>query len=117
MKYFLLQNQELIDLITKSSNQYPKIKAQTSDELQPSEIYENSTVVFDAMCYQNKPEILICFLQEVVKVFLIFTIYLKADFTCQKKQFVKNLILFFSFKQNLKNIILLFHVIVGLDTN
>ena len=84
MKYVLLQNQVIIDLITKSLNQNPKIKAQTPDELQPSEIYENSTVVFDAKCYQNKPEILVCFLQEVFTVFLIFTIYLKADFTCQK---------------------------------
>ena len=32
---------------TKSLNKYPNIKAQTSDENQPLEIYENSTVVFD----------------------------------------------------------------------
>ena len=34
---------------TKSLNQYPNIEAQPSDEIQPLESYENSTVVFDNM--------------------------------------------------------------------
>ena len=38
-----------IFLITKSLNQYPDIKAQTSDENEPLENYENSTAVFDDM--------------------------------------------------------------------
>ena len=49
MNHILFQKQEPIFIITKSSNQYPKIKAQASDELQPLEPYENSTVVFDDM--------------------------------------------------------------------
>ena len=49
MNYILQQKQEPIFLITKSLNQYPKIKAQTSDEIHPLEHYENSTVVFDDM--------------------------------------------------------------------
>ena len=49
MNYILLQKQEPIFIITKSLYQYPNIKAQTSDEIQPLENYENSTVVFDDM--------------------------------------------------------------------
>ena len=49
MNHILLRKQEPIFIITKSLNQYPKIRAQTSDEIQPLEIFENSTVVFDDM--------------------------------------------------------------------
>ena len=45
--HFLLQKQEPFFIITKSLNQYPNIKAQTSYEIQPLNQYENSTVVFD----------------------------------------------------------------------
>ena len=46
---FLVQKQEPFFIIAKSANQYPNNKAQTSDEIQPLEIYGNSTVVFDDM--------------------------------------------------------------------
>ena len=49
MNYVLNQKQEPIFINTKSLNQYPNIKAQTSDQIQPSEIHENSIVVFDDM--------------------------------------------------------------------
>ena len=49
MNYILLQKQETIYIISKSLNQYPHIKAQTSDGIQPLEIYENSTVGFDML--------------------------------------------------------------------
>ena len=49
MNNILLQKQEPIYIITKSLNQYLKIKAQITDEIQPLEIYENSSVVFDDM--------------------------------------------------------------------
>ena len=49
MNHFLLRKQEPFFIITKSINQYPNIKAQTSDEIQPLEIYENSVAVFDEM--------------------------------------------------------------------
>ena len=49
MNHILLQKQEPIFITTKSVNQYPNIKAQTSDEIQPLNGYENSTVVFDDM--------------------------------------------------------------------
>ena len=35
MKYILLQKQEPLFIITKSLNQYPNIKVQTSDQIQP----------------------------------------------------------------------------------
>ena len=38
-----LKKQKPIFINTKSLNQYPNIKAQTSDEIKPLEIYENST--------------------------------------------------------------------------
>ena len=47
MNHILHQKQEQIFIITKSLNQYPNIKAQTSDEIQPLENDENSTVVFN----------------------------------------------------------------------
>ena len=49
MNHILLQRHEPIFIITKSANQYLNIKAQTSDEIQPLENYENGTVVFDDM--------------------------------------------------------------------
>ena len=47
MNYILFQKQKPICETTEPLNQYPNIEAQTSDEIQPLENYENSTVVFD----------------------------------------------------------------------
>ena len=49
MNHILRQRQESIFIITKSLNQYPNIKAQTSEETQSSENYEDSIVIFDDM--------------------------------------------------------------------
>ena len=49
MNNILLRKQEPIFIITKSLNQYPNTKAQTSDKIQPIENYDNNTVVFDDM--------------------------------------------------------------------
>ena len=60
-----------------------------------------------------------CFLQEVATALLMYTIHLKAIFTCHKIQILINLI-FFLFKQTLKtlsDITLLFYDRVGLDMN
>ena len=54
MNYILLQKQKPIFLITKSLNQNPNIKTQTSDEIQPLENYVNSFVVFDDMLLSNQ---------------------------------------------------------------
>ena len=56
-KYILLPKQDPICLITKILNQYPNNKVQTSDEIQPLEKYENSTIY----CHQNMKAKLICF--------------------------------------------------------
>ena len=49
MNHILRQKQESIFIITKSLNQYPNIKAQTSEDVQTTETYEDSIVVFDDM--------------------------------------------------------------------
>ena len=49
MNHISLQEQEPIFIITKLLTQYPNIKAQTSDKIQPLNEYANSTVVFDDM--------------------------------------------------------------------
>ena len=84
VNYILLQKQEPIVIITKSVNKYPNVKAQTSEEIQPLEKFENSTVVFDDLLLSKQKAIFICFLQAGVKSILIFTIHLKAIFDCQK---------------------------------
>ena len=61
MKNILLQKQEPIYANTKSLNQY-LVEAETSDELQPSERYENSIVVFDDMLLKTQASIIDLFL-------------------------------------------------------
>ena len=63
-KYVLLQKQEPICIITKSVNQSPNIKAQTSDEIQLLEKYENSNVVFDNMMLSKQENNIDLFSQE-----------------------------------------------------
>ena len=58
MNHILHQRQEPIFLFTKSLNQYPNIKAQTSDEIEPLENYENSTVVFGVMLLSKEESII-----------------------------------------------------------
>ena len=47
LNHILHQKQDPLFIITESLNQNPNIKAQTSDEIQQLESYENSIVVFD----------------------------------------------------------------------
>ena len=49
MNHLLLRKQEPLFMFTKSISRYLKNKAQISDELQPLNEHENSTVVFDDM--------------------------------------------------------------------
>ena len=95
MIFFLLQKQKPISIITKSLNQYSFIKAQSSDEIQPLEKYENCTVVFEDMLPSKSKAILICFLQEDVIILLIKTTYFNAIFISQKILAVKLLIQIF----------------------
>ena len=57
----LFQKQETILIITKSKNQYPNVKAQTSDESEPSENYEKSIVLFDDMLLSKQESNIILF--------------------------------------------------------
>ena len=54
VNYIVLRKQEPIFITTKSLNQYPNIKTQTSDEIQPLNDCENSTIVLDGMLLSNQ---------------------------------------------------------------
>ena len=98
-------------------NQYPNIKAQTSDGIQPLNDYENSTVVFDDIILSKQES----------KIDLFFTrgghnnidIYYisQSYFHLPKNTIRNNSNLIILFKQTLRDIILLFHEIAGLDMN
>ena len=117
MKQTLLQEQEPVSIITKSLNQYPNIKAQTSDEVQLLSEYENSNIVFDNMLLSK----------QVSKIDLFFTkgrhnsidIYYISQswFHLSNKTIRKNSNLVFLFEKTLTDLILLFHDIAGLDMN
>ena len=117
MNHILFQKQEPIFIITKSLNQYPNIKAQTSDEIASSENYENSTVVLDDMLLSKQES----------NIDLFFTrgrhnnndIYYISEsyFHLPKNTIRNNSNIIILFKQTLRGIILLFHDIAGLDMN
>ena len=117
MNYILLQKQEPIFTITKSLYQYPNIKAQTSDEIQPLENYENSTVVFDDMLLSKQ--------QSNIDLFFtwgrhnnINTYYIsQSQFHFNKNTIRNNSNIIIIFKRTLRDIILLFHDTAGLDMN
>ena len=117
MNRILFQKQEPIFIITKSLNQYPKIKAQTSDEIQPSEHYENNTVVFDDMLLSKQESNTDLFFtrgrHNNIDIYYISRSY----FHLPKNTIRNNSIINILFKQTLKDIILLFHDIAGLDMN
>ena len=117
MNYILFQKQELIYINTKSLNQYPNIKAQTSDEIQPLENYENSNVVFDDMLLSK----------QTCSIDLFFTkgrhgkidnYYTSQSYFHLPKNKIRNnsnkIILF---EHTLRDITPLFHHMAGLDMN
>ena len=117
MIYIPLQRQKPIHIFTKSLNQYPTIKAQTSDEVQPLEKYENCLAVFDdKLLSKRESNIDLLFGRGHRKNFYIY--YLVQRYfhtpknTIRNYSFVNNL-----YKQSLRDIILLFHDIAGLDMN
>ena len=115
MSHILLQKQEPSFIITNSLSQYPKSKAQTSDEIEPIQNDENSTVVFDIMLLSKQES----------NIDLFFTggrhnnidIYYKSQsyFHLPKKTIRNNSYIIILFKQTLRDIIQLFHDIAGLD--
>ena len=117
MNHILFQKQEPIFIITKSLNQYPKIKAQTSDEIQPLENYENSTVVFDDMLLSKQESNIDLFFtrgrHNNIDIYYISQSY----FHLPKNTIRNNSNIIILFKQTLRDIILLFQDIAGLDMN
>ena len=61
MIQILLRKQNPVSIITKSVNQHPNIKDQTSDETQPLNKYENSTVASDDMLLSKQVSYEDCF--------------------------------------------------------
>ena len=117
MNHILHQNQEPIFIITKSLNQNPQIKAQTSDEIQPLNEYENSVVVFDDMLLSKQESNIDLFFtrgrHKNIDIYYISQSY----FHLPKKTVRNNSNIIILFKQTLRDIILLFHDIAGLDMN
>ena len=117
MNHILFQKQESIFIITKLINQYPNIKAQTSDEIQPLENYENNTVVFDDMLLSKQSSDIDLFFtrgrHHLIDIYYISQSY----FHLPKNTIRNNSNIINLFKQTLRDIILLFHDIAGLDMN
>ena len=117
MNHILLQKQEPIFIITKSINQYPNIKAQTTDEIEPLEFYENGIVVFDDMLLSKQESNIDLFLtrgrHNNIDIYYISQSY----FHLPKNTIRNNSNKIILFKQTLRDIILLFHDIAGLDMN
>ena len=109
MKYFLLQKQKLIYIFTKSLNQYPNIKAQTSVKIQRSEIYENSLDVSDDMLLSKQDNNITPFFtrgrHNNNDIYYISQSY----FHLPQNTLRNNSNIGISFKQTLRDIILLFH--------
>ena len=118
MNHILIQKQQQpIFIITKSLNQYPNTKAETSDEIHPLEHYENSTVVFDNMLL-SKQESNFDLFSTRGRHSYIDNYYIPQSFFHLPKNTIRiNSNIIILFKQTLRDIILLFHDIAGLDTN
>ena len=112
MNRILFQKQEPIFIITRSLNQYPDVKTQASDEIQPLENFENSTVVFDDMLLSKQESNIDLFFtgrrHQNIDIYYIS----QNSFHLPKNIFRNKIILF---KQTPRDIILIFHDIAGLD--
>ena len=117
MNHILHRKQEPIFITKKSLNQYPNIKAQTSDEIQPLNEHENSTVVFDDMLLSKQESNIDLFFtrgqHNNIDIYYISQRY----FHLPKNTIPNNSNIIILFKQTLRDIILLFHDIAGLDMN
>ena len=115
--YGLLQKQEPIFLITKSLNQYPIIKAQTSDDIQTLANYEACIVPFDdTLLAEHKSNFDLFSTRGRHRKIDIY--YISQNYFHLPKETIRNnsnkIILF---KQTLIDIMLKFHDIAGLDMN
>ena len=114
MIYMLFQNQEPFFVFTKSKYQYPITKAQTPDEIQLLENYENSTVVFEDMLLSKQATIIDLFFtrgrQSKIDIYYISQSY----FHLPNNTIRNNSYKFISFKKTLRYVLLLLHDIPGL---
>ena len=119
MNHNLHQKQEPIFIITKSINQYPNIKTQTSDEIQPLKNYEkkNSTIVFDDILLSKQESYIDLFFTRGRNSNIIVYYISQSYFQFPKNTILNNSNIIILFKQTLRDIILLFHDIAGLDNN
>ena len=101
----------------KVSKSISNIKAPTSDENQPLENYENSTVVFDDMLLSRQESNKDLFFTRGRHgnndIFFISQSYFHLPKNTIRDNTNRNIL----FKQTLRDIILLFHDIAGLDMN
>ena len=117
INYILLLKQEPLYRIIMSLNQYPNIKAQTSDEFRSLEIYENSLAVFDDMLLSKQ--------ESHIDLFFTRGRHKKTDsyyisqssFDLPKNTGHNISYIIVLFKQTRRDIILLFHDIAGLNMN
>ena len=106
MNHFLFQKQEPILITTKSINQYPKIKAQTSDV----------QLFLTICCYQTKSNFDLFFARgrhNNIDIYYISQSY----FRLSKNTYRINSTISILFKQTLRDIVLIFNDIAGLDMN
>ena len=117
MNYILLREQESVFTITKSLNQYPNIIAQTSEELQPLENYENSTVVFGDILLSKQESNNDLFFTRGWHNNIDIHYISQRYFDPPKSTIRKHYNIYILFKQTLRDLILLFHDIAGLNVN
>ena len=117
MNHILHQKHEPIFIITESLNQYPKIKAQTSDEIQPLNEYENSVVVFDDMLLSKQESNIDLFFTRGRHNNFDIYYFSQSYFHLPKNTIRNNSNKIILFKQTLRDIILLSHDIAGLVMN
>ena len=115
MIFFLIGKQGPVFIITNSINQYPNMKARISDEIEPLEKYENSTVVFDDMLLSKQNSNIDLFFtrrrHSKIDIYYISQNY----FHLPKNTIRNNSNIILLFTQTLRDIILLFHDIAALD--
>ena len=115
--HILFQKQEPIFINTKSINQYPNIKAQTSEEIEPLEFYENGIIVFDDMLLSKQESNIDLFFTRGRHNNIDIYYNSQSHFHLPKNTIRNNSNKIILFKQTLRDIILLFHDIAGLDMN
>ena len=117
MNHILHQKHEPIFIITKSLNHYPNTKAQTSDEIQALNKYQNGIVVFDDLLLSKQEKNIDLFFtrgrHNNIDIYYISQSY----FHLPKNTIRNNSNIIILFKQTLRDNILLFHDIAGLAMN